>query len=123
MRRVSAPFMLVFALTVTFASFDWLMSLEPHWFSTIFGVYVFVRHDGHRPRGDHPRGASGCGARGLLGDDMVTRRAPLQPGALLFTFTCFWAYIAFSQFMLIWYANMPEETVYFVHRMEHGWLE
>ncbi len=119
MRKWSAPFMIVFALTVTFASFDWLMSLEPHWFSTIFGVYVFS--------GMVICALSaltitviGLRARGEL--EIVTKDHLYSLGALLFAFTCFWAYIAFSQFMLIWYGNMPEETVYFAHRAEHGWL-
>ncbi len=122
MRKWSTVFMPVFALTITFASFDWLMSLEPHWFSTIYGVYVF----------------SGVAATGLaaitiavvwlrsvgLLDTSVVRADHLYNlGALLFTFTCFWAYIAFSQFMLIWYASIPEETVYYIHRMHPGWLE
>jgi len=118
-RRASAHFLPVFALTVTFASFDWLMSLEPHWFSTIFGVYLFsgmaltglaaVTLAALRQR-----------SRGALG---LLRAAHLYNlGALLFAFTCFWGYIAFSQYMLIWYANIPEETVFFAHRSEHGWL-
>jgi hypothetical protein len=122
MRTWSAVFMPLFALTLTFASFDWLMSLEPYWFSTIYGVYVFA-------------GVSVSGlaaitlaviwlrAAGLLGDNMVRGEHLYSFGALLFTFTCFWAYIAFSQFMLIWYASIPEETVYFLRRTQHGWLE
>ena len=121
MRRLSAPFMVLFGLTLTFASFDWLMSLEPHWFSTIYGVYVF----------------SGVTLAGLAAITLAVlafrKRGWIEPsllsadhlyslGALLFAFTCFWAYIAFSQFMLIWYANIPEETIWFVKRMQGGWL-
>jgi len=121
MRKVSAPFMIVFALTVTFASFDWMMSMEPHWFSTIYGVYVF---------GGMTAAALAAitiavvwlRARGRLGEGVVRDEHLYSLGALIFAFTCFWAYIAFSQFMLIWYGNMPEETVYFIHRIEHGWL-
>jgi hypothetical protein len=112
----------LFALTLTFASFDWLMSLEPYWFSTIYGVYIFAGVV-----------ASGLAAitimvvwlraAGLLGDDLVRGEHLYSLGALLFTFTCFWAYIAFSQFMLIWYASIPEETVYFLQRTQDGWLE
>ena len=122
MRAWSRLFMPVFALTVTFASFDWLMSLDPLWFSTIFGVYLFSG-----------MAATGLAvitiaviwlrAAGLLGSGVVRAEHLYNLGALLFTFTCFWAYIAFSQFMLIWYANLPEETVYFVHRTRPGWLE
>lgn len=120
MRRLAAPFLLIFALTVTFASFDWLMSLEPHWFSTIYGVYVFSG-----------MAAASLAAitiavvwlrsRGKLDQRFVTGDHLYNLGGLIFAFTCFWAYIAFSQFMLIWYGNLPEETVYFAHRAEHGW--
>ena len=122
MRKWSPLFMLLFAFTVTFASFDWLMSLDPHWFSTIYGVYVFGG-----------MAATGLAAitlavvwlraSGWLGEGVVRPDHLYNLGALLFTFTCFWAYIAFSQFMLIWYGSIPEETVYFVARTRHGWLE
>ena len=121
MRKVSAPFMLLFAATVTFAGIDWLKSVEPHWYSTIFGVYVF----------------SGMVVASLavitiatvwleksgrLGKEMVGRDHLYNLGALLFAFVCFWAYIAFSQYMLIWYAHLPEESFYLVHRTSGGWL-
>jgi hypothetical protein len=61
-------------------------------------------------------------ARGLISKDLVRRDHIYSLGALLFAFTCFWAYIAFSQYMLIWYGNLPEETFYFIHRAEHGWM-
>ena len=121
MRKASAPFMLVFAITATFASFDWLMSLEPHWFSTIFGVYVFsgmvvtalalitITTIGLR--------SSGRLGSGVVGDGHL-----YNLGALMFAFVCFWAYIAFSQYMLIWYGNIPEESFYLVRRFEGGWL-
>ena len=121
MRRRTAPFTVLFALTVTFAGIDWLMSLDPYWFSTIFGVYVFAGmvvaalaaitlttlwlRDG-----------------GLLGRDVVTEEHLYNLGALLFAFVCFWGYIAFSQYMLIWYANVPEEAFYLRERLEGGWL-
>jgi len=118
-RKVSAPGMLLFAITVTFMAFDWLMSLDAHWYSTIFGVYVFsgsvlailafvtlVVIAFHR--------------QGIL-TDHITVEHYHDLGKLLFAFTIFWAYIAFSQFMLIWYGNIPEETVWFKHRMEGGW--
>lgn len=108
-----------FGLTVSFAGFDWLMSLQPHWFSTIFGVYFFA----------------GCMLAGLafiilmcmalqscgaLRTSMTTEHYH-DLGKLLFGFTVFWSYIAFCQFMLIWYANMPEETEFYLHRLHHGW--
>lgn len=119
LQTVSAPAILVFAVTITFASFDWIMSLDPHWYSTIFGVYVF---------------AGGFVSsiaflillilffqRSGLMRSVVTEEHHHDLGKLLFAFTVFWAYIAFSQFMLIWYANIPEETLWYAHRWHHGW--
>lgn len=118
LQTVSAPAIIVFALTVTFASFDWIMSLDPHWYSTIFGVYIF----------------SGCMVAILAFLSLTTLHIKSHPlggvitiehvhdvGKLLFAFVVFWAYIAFSQFMLIWYGNIPEETLWYAHRWEHGW--
>ncbi len=116
----SAFFVPFFAITVTFASIDWMMSLEPHWFSTIFGVYYF----------------SGTflsalaiitffivylTEKGVFGKEIVPDHY-YSFGALLYGFINFWAYIAFSQFMLIWYANLPEETFWFLNRWEGSWL-
>ncbi len=121
MRRVAAPFMLVFGITATFASFDWLMSLEPHWFSTIFGVYVFsgmvVAALSMITIATIWLRSSGRLGTGIVGDGHL-----YNLGALLFAFVCFWAYIAFSQYMLIWYGNIPEESFYMVRRLEGGWL-
>ncbi len=119
MRRWSGPAMIAFALTTNFAAFDWLMSLDPHWFSTIFGVYFFA----------------GCVVAFLAALPVAT--ALLQRfgyitqevttehfhdmGKLLFGFVMFWAYIAFSQYLLIWYANIPEETEWFLTRQSAGW--
>jgi len=120
MRKVSAPFTLIFAATTTFAGFDWLMSLNPHWFSTMFGVYIFAGMI-----------LSSLAAitiatvcmrdAGIIDADVVTEEHLYSLGGLLFAFICFWAYIAFSQYMLIWYANMPEETFYFHHRLQGSW--
>lgn len=119
MRVASAPGMILFALTITFASFDWLMSLDAHWYSTIFGVYVFsgsllamlaflMRFVLY---------LDGTGTlRGI-----ITREHWHDLGKLIFAFTVFWGYMAFSQYFLIWYGNIPEETVWFLHRWEHGW--
>ena len=116
----SAPGLVIFGVTVTLASFDWVMSLDPHWYSTIFGVYVFS--------------GAVVGILALvvlLAVALERRRGPLAGivtpehyhdlGKLLFGFVVFWAYIGFSQFMLIWYGNLPEETVWYRHRFEHGW--
>jgi hypothetical protein len=109
MRKFSGPFIILFGLTATFASFDWLMSLEPKWFSTIYGVYVF---------GGILLSAlaaitllvSWMVRTGRIPQGLIRRDHLYSLGGLMFAFTCFWAYIAFSQFMLIWYGNLPEET-------------
>ncbi len=116
--RTWAPLaMITFALTITFASFDWLMSLEPHWFSTIFGAYIFA--------GMILTSLSvivimivWLRSKGQLGNGIVTNEHLYSIGLLMFAFTCFWAYMWFSQFMLIWYGNIPEETIWFTNR---GW--
>ncbi|MBI4164528.1 MAG: hypothetical protein HY508_02210 [Acidobacteria bacterium] len=117
--KLSAVFIVVFALTFWPAAFDWIMSLEPHWSSTIFGVYNFA----------------GMFLSGLATIIVLTvwleRLGPLHGvlndnhlhdlGRLLFAFSTFWAYIWFSQYMLIWYANFPEETVYYTRRLHGAW--
>ncbi len=120
MRKISPAFMILFALSVTFASFDWLMGLNPHWFSTIFGVYVFA--------GMFASGLAAITlatiylrAKGHLDKQNVRRDHLYNLGALLFGFSCFWAYIGFSQFMLIWYGHMPEETMYYHARLSGPW--
>jgi len=117
--RLSAAFILLFAFTITIAGIDWIMSLEPHFFSTMFGVYYF----------------SGTVLAGIsiitYATVKLNESGYLHPamsndtyyslGALMFAFNIFWAYIAFSQYMLIWYANLPEETFWFIERMNNGW--
>jgi len=115
----SAVFMPVFAITVTISGIDWLMSLSPHWFSTIFGVYFFA--------GSFVAALAAV----TLAVVLLKEKGFLHPrlnnehlfslGALMFTFINFWAYIAFSQFMLIWYANLPEETFWFIQRWGGMW--
>jgi len=117
--RVAAPGLLLFALSTTFAAFDWIMSLDPHWFSTIFGITYF----------------SGgvmaffaftilltrwLGSKGYLAGAMTTEHFH-DLGKFLFAFMVFWTYTNFSQYMLIWYANLPEETVWYAHRQHGGW--
>lgn len=121
MRKWSAPFVMIFAFTATFAGFDWLMSLDPYWFSTIFGVYIF---SGMVLASLASVTIATVKLRdaGRLGSGLVTDEHLYSLGALLFAFTCFWAYIAFSQYMLIWYANIPEETSYLFRRLEGDWL-
>lgn len=118
--RISAAFMPIFAISITVMAIDWLMTLEPHWFSTIFGVYYFA--------------GSLLSALALTTFAVVTlneagymskyirRDHYYNLGALMFAFTNFWAYIGFSQLLLIWYANVPEETFWFLDRWQGSWM-
>ncbi len=118
-RAWSAPGLVILTVTVTMAGVDWVMSLDPFWYSTIFGVYVFsggalsfiallilialaLRATGHLR-------------------EAITVEHYHDLGKWLFALTVWWAYIAFSQYMLIWYANLPEETAFFHHRAEGDW--
>jgi hypothetical protein len=119
MQRMSAGGLVAYVVTMTFASIDWGMSLEPHWFSTMYG-FLFV---------------TGQALAGLAWAIVVARWLSAQPsmagvyqaghfhdfGKLLFTFTMLWAYLAFSQFLIIWSANLPEEIPWYQHRLQHGW--
>lgn len=116
---ITCIFLGLFALSFSFASFDWIMSLEAHWFSTVFAIYTFsgmflaalavltlllvwLRRRGHLAR--------------VLRDDHLH-----DIGKLTFGFATFWAYIWFCQYMLIWYSNIPEEATYYVTRMNATW--
>lgn len=117
--RMSALYILVFALTFTLATFDLLMSLEPTWYSTIFGVYGWA--------GLWQSGLATIAIVTILLDragamrGIVNRDHYWNLGKLVFAFAVFWTYIAFSQFMLIWYANLPEEIEWMIHRIYTGW--
>ena len=120
LRRFAGPAIIVLALTQTFASVDWIMSLTPHWYSTMFGVYFFA--------GSFVGfiallsvAAVAMRSAGLL-DTVISPEHLHDVGKLLFGFTAFWAYIAFSQFFLMWYANLPEETIWYKARLEGSWL-
>lgn len=109
-----------FAFSYSFFSVDTLMSLQPHWFSTIFGVYTFA--------GLFQSTLAFmilfiifCVKKGLL-KGFVDDNHIHDLGKFLFAFTVFWAYIAFSQYMLLWYANLPEETIFLVPRSQGEWL-
>ena len=121
MQKVAAPFMVIFAFTLTFAAFDWMMALRMDWFSTMYGVYVFsgVALSGLAAV---TLAVSYMCSKGYIEKGLVRSDHLYSLGALLFAFTCFWGYIAISQYMLIWYANMPEETTYYYDRMQGGWL-
>lgn len=113
----SALSLVVFAIAISVASFDWVMSVEPHWFSTIFGVYIFA--------GSFVSGIAFITLAVIklkeLGylDGVVSENNLHDLGKFMFGFSVFWAYIWVSQYILIWYANIPEETEYFVLRHHH----
>jgi hypothetical protein len=119
MRATSSWGLIVLGLTTSLASFDWLMSLDAHWSSTIFGVYFWA--------GALTASLAalillvlGLRAVGMLGS-MVTVEHLHDLGKLLFSFVTFWTYIAFCQYFLIWYANLPEETGWYVTRRSGDW--
>src|SRR4249920_3027656 len=119
LRRLAGPAIIVLALTQTFASIDWIMSLTPHWYSTIFGVYFFA---GSFVGFIALLSVVAVAMRGAgLLDTVISAEHLQDVGKLLFGFTAFWAYIAFSQFFLIWYANLPEETIFYKARLEGSW--
>lgn len=119
-RLVSAPGLVAYGLTITFASVDWVMSLEPYWYSTIypvlfatgqvlsgfaFAIAVLVLLAGQPPAAE------------------VVRPQHLNDlGSLLMAFVMFWAYMSFSQFLLIWVGNLPEEIPWYIRRSRGGWL-
>jgi hypothetical protein len=117
--RLYAAFIWVFALTFSFASFDWLMALKSEWFSTIFAVYNFA-------------GAFSSALAVIVLAMVWCRRRGIMPhactddhlhdlGKLLAGFTSFWMYCWFCQYMLIWYSNLPEETLWYVPQMRGAW--
>jgi hypothetical protein len=117
--RASAPGMILFAVTITFFSFDLLMSLDAHWYSTIFGVYIFA--------GSFLSLLTfitlyiiSLRKKGILAS-AITPEHFRDLGKLIFAFIIFWGYMAFSQYFLIWYGNIPEETVWFLQRWEGSW--
>ena len=118
-RRITFASLPLFALCLTFSAMDWLMGLDYRWFSTMWGIYLFA-------------GAalsSLCvlvlvitALRGAgYFQNVITLEHYHILGKLMLAFTMFWAYIAFSQYMLVWYGNIPEETVYFLRRNTAGW--
>jgi hypothetical protein len=118
MRKLGIAGIPIFAFSLTFSAFDWLMGLDYKWGSTMWGVYIFA-------------GSAGSSmsllvllvtwlkSKGYLKG--VTLEHYHIMGKLMLAFTIFWAYIGFSQYMLIWYANIPEETEYFIRRNIASW--
>jgi hypothetical protein len=119
MQMLSGGGLVVYGLTITFASFDWLMSLEPHWYSTIYGVLIL--------------GGQGLSSLAFLIIVLVwlSRRPPLDQvvipahfhdlGNLMLAFVMLWAYFSFSQYLIIWAGNLPAEIAWYLHRMQTGW--
>jgi hypothetical protein len=116
---ISGPGLILYALTVTFASIDWVMSMEPHWFSTMYGVIFMVA-----------QGLSTF-AFSVAVVILLARRGPFASvlstnvlhdlGNLMFAFTMLWAYVNFSQFLIIWSGNLAEEVPWYLRRINHGW--
>lgn len=113
-------FILLFSLSFSFFAVDLLMSTEPHWFSTIYGIYTFAGLF-QTTMAFMILSIIYLRKKGLL-NGYVTDDHMHDLGKFLFAFTVFWAYIAFSQYMLIWYANLPEETGFIITRTEGAWL-
>lgn len=118
--RTAVVFIPVFALTLTAAAFDWLISMDPRWSSTMYAVYVFA--------GTFVQGIAAITLaavllkeRGLL-DDAVAEDQLHDLGKMLFAFSTFWAYIWVCQYLLIWYGNIPDEITHYLSRTSGPWL-
>lgn len=120
LQNLSYPFLIVLGFCVTFAAFDWIMSLSPHWYSTIFGIYFFASC--------YLAAIAFLVCAAFIIKDTKVFQSILRKdhffdlGTLLFGQTCFWAYAFFAQYLLIWYANIPEETKFFEVRNHHQWF-
>jgi hypothetical protein len=119
MERLSGPGLVIYGLTMTFAAIDWAMSLEPHWYSTIFGMVFLVG-----------QALSAIGFAIILAYfyshrkplvDVITPKQFHDLGNLLLALVMLWAYIAFSQFLIIWSGNIAEEVTWYASRMHGGW--
>jgi hypothetical protein len=118
-QRLSGPGLIIYALTITFASIDWVMSLEPHWFSTIYGLMFIV--------GQVLTALAVAIVVLLLLADQPPLSAILKAqtlndfGNLLLAFILLWAYLSFSQYLIIWSGNLPEEIPWYLRRSTGGW--
>jgi hypothetical protein len=121
MQRVSAGGLLLYAFSVSFAAFDWLMSLDPHWFSTIYGVLII--------------GGQGLATLAFILTILtyLSRRVPSMANVyspqifhdianLMLAFVVLWAYFSFSQYLLIWSGNLPEEIPWYMTRLQGSWV-
>lgn len=116
---LSAPGIVMYGLTITFASIDWGMSLEPHWFSTIYGMLFMVGQSLAALAFVIPVAARLSDSEPLSG--FLKADIFQDLGNLLMAFVMLWAYISFSQFLIIWAGNLPEEIPWYLHRGTHGW--
>ncbi len=120
LRRLSAVGMILYILTATFAAYDWLMSLEPEWFSSIYGV-LFIVGQVLAALALAVVGLRFLSSKGRPLATLVERSDFNDLGNFMLAFVMIWAYIAFSQFLIIWSANIPEEAVWYFHRSQGGW--
>ena len=119
LQLLSGGGLVVYALTTTFTSVDWVMSLEPHWYSTMYGVLFMVGQ------------ALGALALATIAVVLLSGREPVSGflggrhrhdlGKMLFAFTMFWAYVGFSQYLIVWSGNLPEEISWYTARLRGGW--
>jgi hypothetical protein len=119
LQRLSSATLLLYVLTVTFMSVDWAMSIEPHWFSTMYGVLFIVKQ------------ALAAFALVVASAVLLSAHPPLSRvmtagilhdlGKLLFAFLMVWAYVTFSQFLIVWSGNLPEEIPWYLKRLKGGW--
>ncbi len=119
MTRLGAPALVLYGFSVTFAAIDWMMTLDPHWFSTMFGVTYFAGS----VMAFLAVLALLCmwmSKKGLL-TNVINAEHYHDIGKLMFAFMVFWAYTTFSQYFLIQYADLPEETGWFQNRMQANW--
>lgn len=119
LKVVSAPGLVLYVFSISFAAFDWIMSVEPHWFSTMYGVWLLGGH-----------GLSAL-AFLIVVTAWLVKREPMAAayrkvhfhdwGKLMLAFTLLWTYFSLSQFLIIWSANLPEEVIWYEHRLTGGW--
>lgn len=117
-KMISAIFLVVFAVTSSTCTWDWLMSIDPHWYSTLYGWYCFASIF---VSGLCTIALIAIGLKSMGYLQYVNKEHIHDLGKMIFGFSIFWTYLWFSQFMLIWYGNIPEETLYFYQRFNGGY--
>lgn len=116
---LGGPGLVIYAVTVTFASLDWASSLEPHWFSTMYGMQFMASQV--LTALVFAVALLGTLAQSAPFDRAIDRGLARDLGNLIFALVMVWAYLAFSQFLIIWSGNLPEEVPWYEHRTAHGW--